>query len=301
VNNNRRDVALVTIALGQTYLERWQRYSEPGWRQYAARHGYDVVCIDKPLDPSARAQRRSPSWQKCLVASLPSLSHYRQLVWIDSDIIINWRKAPAVAQDIEPTKVGGVEVFSWPSASIYKDILAREYDIWGDAAIQIHTPQEYYTVYGLPGTFDRVMQGGVFVFSPAHHRPILEKVYEQYEERGGQGWHYEMRPLSYELMSAGVLEWIDSRFNQLWFESKVYSYPFLINTKSAPPSLLLRAWRKLRREIGMPAEDAPAKVARACATAAFMSSYFLHFAGAPDDVSWVDQSAESWRDCRLLW
>jgi hypothetical protein len=80
-------VAVVTLVIGHTYLDRWKFQCEPGWRAYCQRHGYDLVVIDHALDTSARAQSRSPAWQKCLI--LDGLTQYDRVVWIDADIVIN--------------------------------------------------------------------------------------------------------------------------------------------------------------------------------------------------------------------
>ena len=53
----------------------------------------------------------------------------------------------------------------------------------------------------------------MFVFDPRLHGPILEKVYSRYEDHGSADFNYEMRPLSYETQKAGVVHWIDYRFN----------------------------------------------------------------------------------------
>src|ERR1035437_3334002 len=67
--NMNRTKAIVTLAIGDRYLRHWKHTCEANWRAYAARHDFDVICIDKPLDDSERARKRSPAWQKCLVLS----------------------------------------------------------------------------------------------------------------------------------------------------------------------------------------------------------------------------------------
>ena len=289
------DVCMVTMAIGQKWLTTWKTYCEPGWRKYAARCGYSVMCIDAPLDSSERARKRSPSWQKCLVASDRLLSQYDQLIWVDADILINWRTAPPITQGVDPSKVGAVEVYTAPSSGIYQQTLSRAYEFWGDAAIHNVEPQDVYSRYGLPGKFNQVVHAAVMVFSPQHHRSIFEKVYYEYEEKGGPEWNYELRPLSYELLAAGVMHWLDPRFVQGWFYDKVYAYPFLLNPPRRRASLLARAWRRFRH-----GETPQIKLTRICATCSFMNSYFLHLSGdALDVIPLVDQQAESWRDCRI--
>jgi hypothetical protein len=98
-------VAVVTLVIGHTYLDRWKFQCEPGWRAYCQRHGYDLVVIDHALDTSARAQSRSPAWQKCLI--LDGLTQYDRVVWIDADIVINPHSPPIPEIPIE--KIGAVD------------------------------------------------------------------------------------------------------------------------------------------------------------------------------------------------
>ena len=59
--------AIVTLAIGDRYLQHWRSTCEANWNAYGAQHGFDVICLDQPLDDSARARNRSPAWQKCLI------------------------------------------------------------------------------------------------------------------------------------------------------------------------------------------------------------------------------------------
>ena len=58
--------AIVTLAIGADYAERFEHHCRANWSAYAKRHGFDLIVITEPLDTSDRARRRSPAWQKCL-------------------------------------------------------------------------------------------------------------------------------------------------------------------------------------------------------------------------------------------
>jgi len=51
------------------------------------------------------------------------------------------------------------------------------------------------------------------VFNPNAHGPVFRDVYDRYEDPGPAWWHYEMRPLSYELHRNAAISWLDPRFN----------------------------------------------------------------------------------------
>jgi hypothetical protein len=124
----------------------------------------------------------------------------------------------------------------------------------------------------------------------------MEKIYYGYEEKGGSEWHYEMRPLSYEVLNAGMVHWLDARFNLLWLDLVFLYYPFLLNPPRAR-AFLQRGLSKAQRLAG---ESPVAKTRTACITAAFLNSYFLHFGGSElNDMQLVDTKTHSWRECRL--
>jgi hypothetical protein len=288
--------AIVTLAIGEQYHRAWKEWCEPNWQAYASKHGYDVICLDRPLDDSDRAKRRSPAWQKCLILSQDFAQRYERIVWLDTDILINSATAPCVAAGVPIDKVGAVEATSAPTREWLSEAVARLYQLWGSNAIINPRAAEYYLQYGLPSGFDEIVQTGVLVLSPRHHRQLLEKTYNEYEEKGGREWHMEMRPLSYELLKAGAVHWIDHRFNLSWVEQQILYYPFLV-TLDSRQALADRA----RRKCGAVLEKCSVlSIRKACLTAAFVSSFFFHLGGASlDNLERVDARAASWRDCRL--
>lgn len=52
--------AIVTLAIGEEYRHQWRTVCRANWQAYADKHGYDLICIDRPLDDSKRARGRSP-------------------------------------------------------------------------------------------------------------------------------------------------------------------------------------------------------------------------------------------------
>lgn len=288
--------ALVTLAIGAKYLHAWRAFCQNNWRRYADLHGYDLIAINHPFDDSERAKRRSPAWQKCLVLSQDFARGYERIVWLDADILINIAAAPSIVEGIPPDKVGAVEEFSTPTRQLFLQAYERACEYWRSRGVNAsfaRTPADSYARFGLPQK-DDVAQSGVLVVSPRHHRPLLERVYYNYEDRGGAEWG-EMYPLSYELLKSDSVHWIDPLFNQGWLHYKLMHYPFLVKAGSSD-TIRHRLKRKLLSSLQYRCEE---RLERACATAAFLNSYFLHFAGSKEDMRLVDVDATSWRDCRL--
>jgi len=225
---------------------------------YTERHGFDLFVIREPLDQSERARRRSPAWQKCLVLGASGLADYERVVWVDSDIFLN-PSAPSILEEVPIERIGVTDEHCFPTPELRQTILreiianaptegefnARYWEAWLD-------PGSWHAAWKLPSGQAHIVQTGVMVLSPRHHREILEHVYRTYEDRGP---NYEMRPLSHEIQAHGLQHWIDPRFNALvWWmflQHNIRVAP--IKTQNEMQHFLLEAYRR---------------------------SYFLHFAGA---------------------
>lgn len=278
--------ALVTMAIGDRYARLFETHCRANWTAYANRHHYDLIVFDRPLDASPRAQARSPAWQKCLIAESADTRGYERIVWVDADILIN-PDAPSIVECVPETKVGAVDAYGMPTPAIYRDILARQYARWrraGVAFVDNLTPDAFYQAWGLPGApggEDRVTQTGVLVLTPSHHRDLLKRVYDSYEEKGGAEWNFEMRPLSWELVRTGMVHWLDWRFNLVVSDIFAWHYPFLADNIFRPfeatnPKEVTGLMNHL--------------VMGACLRTAFANAWFLHFAG---QQSLMDAFAES--------
>jgi hypothetical protein len=256
--------AIVTLAIGATYLDRWTKICRKNWAAYCERHGYDLILFDRPLDTSERAQRRSPAWQKCLVLGTGTVREYERVVWVDSDIVIN-PAAPSVVEGVPPEKIGAVDEHTFPSADARQRIIKRLVKAWADADPKIArnwqsfiNPADWHALAGLPRRHRHIVQTGVLVMSPRHHDGLLEHVYNNYEDVGGEPMNYEMRPLSHEIQELGLQHWIDRRFN------------------ATVGFLLLYEQVILKKPVATLWEET------AVARAAFERNYFLHFSGRHD-------------------
>ena len=189
--------ALVTIALGDKFRWLWRRYCRPSWLAYADRHGYDLIVLEAPLDPSPEAAARMATWQKCLVLSQPFAAQYEQMVWVDADILIH-PQAPAITTGVPPERVGAVDEYAAPSPEAFQ-LASRgctpSIAPPGIPYVDSASPAEFYGAYGLPPEFEQVVQAGVLVLSPRHHRTLLERVYADYAAHDNRRLG-EMRPLT---------------------------------------------------------------------------------------------------------
>jgi len=255
--------AIVTLAIGDTYLERWRRLCEPGWRAYAEKCGYDLLVIDQPLDVTARAAARSPSWQKCLVLQSSITGRYGRVVWIDADILIN-AAAPPITEGVPIEAIGITDEHTYPTPELRLRIINHLTHAWMEVDPKVGRnwetfldPAAWHALAGLPRRGRYMIQPGVMVLSPRHHHELLEYIYYRYEDQGGDQMNYEMRPFSFEVQERNLQHWIDARFNAL------------------VSMLIWKRQMELNRLIT--AEECSSLLAWE-----YRQNYFLHFAGRHD-------------------
>lgn len=209
--------AIVTIAIGDKYLNIFNDICHANWGVYCDKFDYDLIVIESPIDYSERAINRSPAWQKLLILSQPWSNNYERIVWIDLDVIINNENAYDICDGVPVDMIGAVDSYSIPTKGIHDISLKRMYSQWeslGVPFIQNLSPGDYYMNRGIPGgDLDSVVQTGVFVCSPKHHKEVFEYVYYNYEDTNGAEWNYEMPALSYELLKRDLVKYIPTGFN----------------------------------------------------------------------------------------
>ena len=247
--------AIVTLAIGADYAERFERHCRANWTAYANRHGFDLIVITHPLDTSERARSRSPAWQKCLILGAPQVAGYDRVVWVDSDICIN-PAAPSILDGVPPELIGATDEHRFPSPEARQAILETIVAVApesGDADKQFwgawRDPGAWHGYARLPTGQAHIVQTGVLVLSP-RHRSLLEHVYQAYDDLGGKQFNYEMRPLSHEIQARGLQHWIDPRFNALvWWlflYQNVAQHDLPRFVQEVLPAQLLSSLRRLR-------------------------------------------------------
>jgi len=230
--------ALVTLAIGERYLQLYEKYCKPTWEPYAEKHGYDIIVIKDWLDTSPRNNARLPHWQKLLILEAEETQGYDHIVWIDTDISINFQTAPCIVEANNTSdKVGVVRYNETYSAEMIDGGFART--IKQNINTEISKVGEMsfsdrYVRAGLPSDVDDMINTGVMVLQP-HHKNILRTVYDTYEENPFSA--KENIPLSYHLLKNDLVNGIDGRFNKILDLEIMHHHPYLfvsgtmVNTK----------------------------------------------------------------------
>lgn len=220
----KHDKALVTVVIGEQYFKMWSERFKETWQRYAMKHGYDLLVITRFIDPTPRARERSIHWQKLLILEEERVQPYKDVVWLDADILINYHRAPCIVAHNNSDKIG--------LTSYHRELTSEQHMINRHVrqslmfgSIPLRTFEKFYGQAGLPEDVRDFCNTGVLVLKPALHGPILREVYDRYEEN--EHSLMENVPLSYHLLKYGHANIIDPRFNFLWRREVVENYSFL--------------------------------------------------------------------------
>lgn len=255
--------AMVTLVMGDEHRNLWQSLARPSWERFAARHGYEMIVLDRPLDDSPPAMRRSLTWQKLLAPGHPRVREFDRVLWIDSDILIHDAIAPCPIEQTPTDRIGAVPdqaLLSHPSLAIPFSRVNH----WNGAAADL--ARAGYRSHGIEPPADFWFNSGVLTLSAAH-RELLEEVYRAWPISGNL--YDEQFPLSNEILRRGLYHPLDPRFNQLWLDYKHGAYGFL---RIAPAMMPL------------------------CIAMALRNCFFLHFAGRRHDMSHFDPKVSAGDD-----
>ncbi len=198
-------VLLVTVAIGEHYLQEYNRLFRASHELYAKRHGYDFqVVTDWISEPKVRD---TTSFQKILVPS--RFPEYDYVVFVDADILIN-PLAPAIHLEVTDEGIGCVDQWSQPNGRRLE--IARRHG-WETSAT------DYYGLAGFKLETDKVINTGVLVFQPALHAGICKEIYKLWIERSighRRGFHFEQSAIGFTLQSERMVKWLDVRWNGIW-------------------------------------------------------------------------------------
>lgn len=249
--------AIVTVLVGETYVETWRVLCQPNWQAYADRHGFDLIVIAHLPDMSERGQGRSPAWQKLLVLDQPWSSAYERIVWVDADIVMSNHAPNILAVVPDPARIGaslsGAQ-FSEAEKHIYFERLHQvvvEPQL-ADLAWQF-TEDNGFAESEIDREGARMLNTGVLVMNPQRHNAMLKDIYSS----DSASRLYEQPALSREIARRDLLTPVTPRFNWVVHERRVLDFAD-VETLEHPEMPRLVA--HLRNELS--------------------KAYFLHFAGS---------------------
>jgi len=201
---------MTTIAIGDKYLQNYNRLFRPSQEAYASKHGYDFKVITNYLDNRVQ-HPHSISIHKLLICSQEWSSAYDFIVYVDADIVINPNSPPIHEACHLGDKIGMVNEYSQPTLD--RRIEVQKKNGWEYPA------REYYKLCGYQLETDKMFNGGVMVFQPRKHRSFLEGVYGAHVLKTinhPRGFHFEQTVVNYEFQKADMIITLPNEFNAVW-------------------------------------------------------------------------------------
>jgi hypothetical protein len=225
-------VLLVTLAVGEKYLEEYNRLFRKSQEQYARSHGYDFRVVTDYLDTdTANHVKSAISFNKILVCSQEWSKKYHYIVFVDADILIR-PGSPAIHKlCVGCTEVGIIDEFSQPTSEIRLDIQKRMG--WEQTA------SDYYALCDFDIKTKHVLNTGVLVMQPAKHAALLERIYRTYVGKSldhPRGFHFEQSAIGYELMKNNAYYILPNKFNAVWGIYRIF------RTMARSPGLTLEVF-----------------------------------------------------------
>ena len=250
--------ALVTLLYGEQFTNHWEKHCKQSWTAYAEKYGYDIVLIKRRIDRSSAGTSRQIHWQKLLILEAKEVSNYKDVVWVDADIVINPITAPCIIELNNSDKVGAVRYSEAYNAELKQGGIARQLASNTSSEMRSINPnlsyRERYRMAGLPEDVDDFVNAGVLVLK-RDHAELLRYIYDNYQENIWTA--KENLPLSYHLLSTNNINGIDPRFNKILDIEIIHHYPFLV----------------------MDGIKIPERFLFLSVNAIFVNSFFLHFIG----------------------
>lgn len=204
-------VLLVTMAIGEKYLEEYTRLFRPSHEQYAKSCGYDFKVIEDYID-GTRRHADNISYQKALISTTEWSKEYDFVIYIDADILINVDAPPIHEFCLQTDKVCMVDEYSQPTPA--ERLVIQKRNGWETSA------SAYYKLQaGVDLETTKVLNGGMYVFQPKLHSKFMQSIYDKYIDKQighPSGYHWEQSTIGYELQKNDMVHVLPNAFNAIW-------------------------------------------------------------------------------------
>ena len=261
---------LVTIAIGDRYLNDWTLYSYPSWNDYCVGNDLGLLVITDSLIDNSDSKYKKPTWQKGLLGHFISenFPEVENVCYLDTDIIIS-PMAPNVFDVYNQEGIGLVSLrknIPFPYELVRRRIAhlrnkhySSDYPLDSSLFISLDNLCQFH---GKTDMSDEACMG-VILFNVVKHGQILLDSFNEYSSDvdsitgGGDQFHY-----NYEFQSRTNVQWLPYEFQAIWCHEMAWHYPHLYtNTNNDYIKDALEA--------------------------TLMRTHFLHFAGSwPESDLW---------------
>jgi hypothetical protein len=201
--------AIVTVAIGDSYIEKYNQHFRKGTEAYCKKYGYDFVLITEYLLPSKYPIYPFVNIMKWTLPYKAELQQYDKIMILDADILLTPGCIPFHTIELNG-KIGVVDEYSQPTPSMRIDI-QRAYKY------ETNAPEYYERCIGFKFETTRVFNGGLYICSPAKHGSFFKSIFEEHVDGTftcpGHPFHYEQAMFSYQLQTRNMYELLDNSWN----------------------------------------------------------------------------------------
>jgi hypothetical protein len=229
--------AIVTLAIGEIYLKKWEQNSLPSLLNYCKRHSLGLYVQTDPIDK--KEPRKKPQWQKILLpAELKNKFEFiDEFCYIDTDIVANQFAESIFTLNLQD-KFSLISQFSnlpYDLDEILRRIAfnrnrfySKNYPLDSSLFMKF---KDIYNHHNLPEQEDYACTG-VFMGFVEAHAETLKNIYYQYDHTVSTLTDGGDEPiLNYEFQSNFNINWIPYQYQAIWIYEMASKYPFLYQEK----------------------------------------------------------------------
>ncbi len=278
---------IVTIVIGEEYLNNWKRYFSESWIKYANKYDLGILIVVDDLLARENNRWKKATWQKLLIPGIFAEKVVGLCCYVDSDILIN-PFAPNIFDEYQAGKVGVVSIrkrLPYPQREVTKRLaylrqryLDKDYPL--DSSLFMTTTQ-LYNYHNFADQNDEFC-AGVLLFDPNEMRAKFLDWFNLYPSnvdsitQGGDQTH-----LNFHIISEGLQNWLDYRYQAIWVYEVSWNFRELYEQKFSNLNQNQAAiWQVLA------------------------NNHFLHFAGGSADSNFylklsninIDHFVDYWKD-----
>ena len=211
----KKKILLVTLAIGQKYLDQYNYSFRESQENYAKRYGYDFRVVTDFLDKDpANHMASTITLNKILVCSQEWSKEYDMIIFVDADILISV-SSPPIHKYMDYGDCIGIADDHWQPSRERSLEMSRE-----RPDIKLATPADCFKSCDLGNIeTDYAFNTGVLVMQPKKHAEFLEKVYKKYiqnQKTHKKGYLYENYAIGYELLKNNLYKVLPNKFNAVW-------------------------------------------------------------------------------------
>jgi hypothetical protein len=207
----RMKCAVVTIAVGEKYLQEYNSIFRRHTEHYCQKHGYDFILITEYGLPDKYPISEFVNIMKWTLSYREDIQQYDRIAIVDADMIITPNCPPIHELELND-KVGTVDEYSQPTPELRIEI--QRSNGWETSA------KDYYKIHTMGKDLDttRVLNGGLCICSPKLHGEFFRTIFKRHVDgtfTANSAFHYEQSHFGYELQTTNMYSLLDNKWNMI--------------------------------------------------------------------------------------